>query len=84
VTVTSEEFDRWRDDAVTRWVARAFTKLADDNKALWLDQSWGAGRADQETLTELRTRADAYNALAEATYQACCDANEEEPINDAS
>jgi hypothetical protein len=84
VTITSEEFARWRDDLVTQWVFASLAKTADDNKELWLERSWGAGVADQQTLTELRTRADAYRAIIDAPYRAHCHTLGEEPSEDAS
>jgi hypothetical protein len=34
----------------------------------WIDASWEKGSADPLNLVELRTRADAYRAVTESTY----------------
>lgn len=65
---SAEEFEAWRENPVTQWVMDACLKAADDNQRLWFDMSWGQGKADQEALIELRTRADAYRAIAETEY----------------
>lgn len=74
-----DEFARWLDDAVTRYVMRAHTAMSETNKAEWLRVSWDAGHANAALLSELRTRADAYRAIVEMTYEAVCDANGDAP-----
>lgn len=81
---TSEEFQRWRDDTVTRWVFQALANTADDNKAAWSELSWEGGIADQSKLTEMKTRADAYRAIIDAPYEAHCESNGDDPIHDES
>ena len=74
-----DEFARWLDDAVTRYVMRAHLAMAETNKAEWTKASWDNGACSKEMLLELRTRADAYRAIAEMTYEGVCDANGDEP-----
>lgn len=74
-----EDFARWLDDPVTRYVMAAHLAMADANKAEWLRVSWDNGAASQAYLTELRTRADAYRAISEMTYDSLVDANGDEP-----
>lgn len=76
--ITAEEFDAWRDDPVTQWVFAACLKAAEAQRQAFMDASWDTGVANQQLLTELRTRADAYSALAETTHIGWCNANEEE------
>lgn len=74
-----DDFSRWRDDFVTRWVMKAHATLAEDCKREWTGISWGNGSANEAALRELRTRADAYLALPDSTYEAFCETNGEEP-----
>lgn len=83
MTITAEEFARWRDDSVTQWVFSALTTMADENKELWLRASWEQGVANPVLLAELRTRSDAYRAIIEAPYAAHCETNGHEEIYDA-
>ena len=66
--ISEEEFLSWHDDPVTRWVLSACRKAAEENKLAWVEASWDAGNPDPLLLTELRTRADAYLALADTQY----------------
>lgn len=79
MTPTREDFARWRDDPVTRFVLAAHARMADGNKAEWERVSWGNGVANQRHLDELRTRADAYRAISETTYEGFCEALGEQP-----
>jgi hypothetical protein len=72
VPPSREDFIRWQDDNVTRWVMAAHRKTAEDNKAAWLTQSWESGHSNPLTLLELRTRSDAYLAIADMTYADVC------------
>jgi hypothetical protein len=81
-----EDFIRWRDDYVTRWVFKALSTAADDQQKAWMDASWtqGASNPANDTKTmnmlrELRTRADAYLSMEQASYEAVCEMNGEEP-----
>lgn len=81
MTIDAEDFATWRDNPVTQWVFAGCRKAAADNKDLWVKLSWDAGRTDEtglaEALIELRTRADAYEALAETTYEGWLESNGE-------
>jgi hypothetical protein len=81
---TAEEFARWRDDGVTQWVMRAVQTAAEQNKAAWMKASWENGAASPALLQELRTRADAYLALAESPYETWAEWNGDEAIYDAT
>lgn len=72
--MTREDFARWKEDPVTRAVIDAHIKTAEDNRTAWMKQSWDNGHANQRTLDELRTRADAYLAIAEMRYEDVCGA----------
>lgn len=71
---SSEDFTRWRDDPVTRWVFKALETDAEAQKDAWISHSWDNGHANPLTLLELRTRADAYRAMAEVNYNGLCEA----------
>lgn len=62
-----ESFAAWRENPVTQFVLTACRKIADENKAAWVEASWVSGNADPDNLLELRTRADAYMALSQMT-----------------
>lgn len=80
--ITREDFDRWRDDPVTRMVFRALRSDADAQRDAWMKQSWDNGQANQLSLIELRTRADAYRAMEECNYLGICEALGEQPHED--
>lgn len=73
---SEEDFLAWRDNPVTQWVMRTALKAAEMNKEAWLDASWVQGNCDPQLLNETRTRADAYRALAETTYDKWLELNE--------
>lgn len=75
---TEEEFEAWRENPVTRWIMAACIRAAEDNKQLWFEMSWEGGNASPEALIELRTRADAYRAIAETEYAAWAAEHEDE------
>jgi len=83
LTIDAEAFEAWRDHPVTQWVFAACRQAAQDNKDLWVSKSWDAGLTDEtglaEALIELRTRADAYLALADTTFEGWQESNGEEP-----
>lgn len=66
--ITEDEFAIWRADPVTQGVLDALGAMAEAQKQAWLAASWDSGAPDPMLLTELRTRADAYGAMAEASY----------------
>jgi len=74
-----DDFARWRDDPVTRWVFRALNADADAQREAWIKQSWDNGHANPMTLLELRTRADAYRAMEQVNYNGLCEALGEAP-----
>lgn len=82
MTPSADEFARWRDDPVTQWVFAATAKGADENRDAWVQASWTNGVADPALLTELRTRADAYNALSATSYEDWCATHGETPKYD--
>lgn len=67
--VSEDEFLAWRDDPVTAWILAACRKASAEQREAWNDASWSGGNADPMLLTELRTRSDAYLALADTTYR---------------
>lgn len=77
--ISREDFQRWLEDPVTRAVIRAHRQTAHDNREAWIAHSWGNGHANPLILLELKTRADAYLAIAEMNYEAVCEALGEEP-----
>lgn len=79
---SAEEFARWRDDRVTQWVFKALQTNIEECKAAWIDGSWATGAADQNLLIELRTRADANEALMATSYEGFCETNGDEPAHD--
>lgn len=79
---TREDFTRWREDPVTRFVLKAHRQMAEDCKDKWAKISWDNGVANQASLDELRYRADTYEAISEAGYESYCDALGEAPRED--
>jgi hypothetical protein len=51
-----------------------------EQQTTWVQASWDQGACDEKALIELRTRADAYRAIAEAPYERLCEVLGEEPI----
>ena len=72
--ITREDFARWLDDPVSRAVIAAHRRTAEDNREAWVKHSWDNGHSNPLTLLELRTRADAYMAIAEMGYEDVCGA----------
>lgn len=69
IAPTQDEFDAWCENPVTRYVAAAWERSAIVQRDAWTVRSWSSGEADPALLTELRTRADAYNAFLETTLE---------------
>jgi hypothetical protein len=67
--ISAEEFAAWRDDPVTQIVLKAHLEMAEKQREGWAKASWDAGTVDPLLLTELKTRADAYRAIAECSYE---------------
>lgn len=64
-----DDFEAWLKDPVTVWVMRAVERAQKQEKAEWVRQSWEAGVADQSSLLELKTRADALGDLIDNTFE---------------
>jgi hypothetical protein len=67
--ITEDEFAAWKADPVTEGVLEALAAMAEAQKEGWLSASWEGGTADSILLCELKTRADAYSALAQGSYE---------------
>lgn len=79
-TVTLEEHQAWLAHPVTQWVLEALEVRATEQQQAWVLASWDQGVSDGALLTELRTRADAYRAVAETEYPALCEVLGQEPV----
>lgn len=79
MTPHRDDFARWLDDPVTRWVIAAHLKIADECRETWMGASWENGGGSRELLIELRVRADTYKAIADTTYEGLCATNGETP-----
>lgn len=66
--MTSEDFQTWLENPVTQWVFNSCRKAAELNRNHWNRESWG-GNVDPQLRLECATRADAYLALVETTYE---------------
>lgn len=66
--ISAEEFASWRADPVTQVVLKAHADMAEQQKLGWVAATWDGGQVDPLLLTELKTRADAYQAIADCTY----------------
>lgn len=80
--MTHEDFEAWHESPVTQWVLKALEGGAAAQEAAWASCLTGDVKpgADLGMLRiELRTRADAYRALAQASYEDFCSLNGEEP-----
>lgn len=68
-----DDFARWREDPMTQMVLGALRLAAKAQKSAWDEASWGGavvrGEDLENTLRELRTRADAYRSLEEMTFE---------------
>lgn len=55
---------------MTRWVTEAMASFAGKQRDEWIERTWDAGASpDPLLLAELRTRADAYRAIPDSTYE---------------
>ena len=77
--IETEDFEQWRSHPVTEAVNRALVKLAERNKARWIELSWGSGQADPLILADLRARAEVALDLSELTVEELEEALDEEP-----
>lgn len=69
MAITEQDYEDWKSNPVTEWVLSAIKKAAYAQKDEWVSLSWDSGKCDLEQLNELRTRADAYMALVETSYE---------------
>lgn len=60
-----DDFAAWCEHPVTRFVAAAYQISATKQAEHWMAASWTGGEPDRVLLTELRARADAYQAFLE-------------------
>jgi len=84
VQPSEEEFEGWLDSPITRFVLDAYSRLADEQKKAWINISWVGGSADEAYLIELRTRADAYQSMADCNLGDLIATHEAAEIVDAS
>ena len=78
IAVTEEEFEAGLDHPVTRYVLDAYERMAEEQKAAWVECSWDGGQCDSYELCALRTRADAYKSMSECELSDFTAANEPE------
>jgi hypothetical protein len=82
---TREDWQMWVENPVSQWVFQALQTAAEAQRTAWVNQTWGPdlsgepGRPDPMHLLELKTRADAYVAMAEAPYDKLCELLDQEP-----
>lgn len=67
MTLTPEEFARWRESTVTEWFMAALKRGAEQKKQTWITESWEGGKCDPLVLHAHRERADAYINVTELT-----------------
>lgn len=65
---------------MTAWVRAILKDAAAAHKDEWDKVSWEGGEADPLLLRELRTRADAYMAIEETTYEGWCERAGIDPV----
>jgi hypothetical protein len=82
--VSEEEFLLWKEHPITRWVLTAANRAAALQREAWIAKSWEQGEASPLALSELRTRADAYSALDETTYEGWRAMHDEHPAHPAA
>lgn len=85
---TNEEWEIWKDNPVSRWVFKALQTSAEAQLQAWISSSWGqtlegpTPEPDPNLLTKLlvlKTRADAYLAPEQTSYEALCEMTGDEP-----
>ena len=69
MTINKEDFEQWRAHPVTEAVSLALQKLAERNRQVWIDTSWGGGEANPLTLSDLKARAEMAQDLSELTFE---------------
>jgi hypothetical protein len=69
VKLDRDLFEEWLANPVTELVFAKVRETAEANKALWMSISWDGGKADQQTLVELKARYEAGLDLSELKYE---------------
>jgi hypothetical protein len=69
MTIEREEYEQWRENAVTRWFLAAMRAYAEDCKTDAIAKFWGAGDANAETLAKLRGQAFSALYFADAKHE---------------
>lgn len=72
--MTRDQWESWLEHPATKVVFLAARSMSERQREAWISASWEAGHSDPLLLTELRSRADAYAALHETTYEQWCEA----------
>lgn len=67
--IDRESFEEWMAHPVTEHVMAKVKETALANKDLWMSISWDGGKADQQTLVELKARYEAGLDLSELKYE---------------
>jgi hypothetical protein len=67
--ITREEFEAWRQNAVTEAVFDTLRQNIDDARQQWLAGSWDTGTADQRLLDDLRGGASFARTVLDMTYE---------------
>lgn len=84
-TPSLEDHQIWLENPVTQWVLRALQTAAEAQRQEWINQTWGPdlsgepGQCNPLQLVELKTRADAYSAMKEASYDMLVELNGDDP-----
>ena len=67
VEISQEEFDAWRENAVTQSLFKSLAHKSDSARQTWLDASWGNGAVDAELLADLRARSEICDDIVQMT-----------------
>lgn len=67
--IEPEDFDAWRDNAITQALFAKLRAKAEEAKAKWLSDSWNGGKCDELMLADLRARAETWTDLCEMTLE---------------
>jgi hypothetical protein len=80
VKIDRELFEEWLANPVTEHVLAKVRETAEANKTLWMSISWDGGKADQQTLVELKARYEAGLDLSELKYEDVSDDESERDL----
>lgn len=69
MSIEKDDFDAWRDNAVTQAVFAALEGLAERAKKAWVTASWDRGENDPLLLADLRARAECMRDVTEITFE---------------